>query len=236
MVLRTICNNKADVKEHMAVSDEIKNEIKAIYNADVTAIQNLSDIANKLQTGGYTCPGDYSVTGVLKVKNRDILAELDALNNKTRHMWTNDGTTFFTKGIYITGNVVTTGEMCIDNNGHECHFFNEAGIAGIWYHKKDEPAKYVRFSGHTADMNYGTEIKTLQEKTQFITTVSKTTRADPVIEHHYNWNNRDVTTFTGDIQLDQGKVLWFNNMFLGQDNPISVWGGPAGGGKPIQTG
>ena len=53
----------------MAVSDEIKNEIKAIYNADVTAIQNLSDIANKLQAGGYTCPGDYSVTGVLKVKN-----------------------------------------------------------------------------------------------------------------------------------------------------------------------
>jgi hypothetical protein len=68
MVLRTICNNKADVKEHMAVSDEIKNEIKAIYNADVTAIQNLSDIANKLQTGGYTCPGDYTVTGKMTVK------------------------------------------------------------------------------------------------------------------------------------------------------------------------
>ena len=70
----------------MAVSDEIKNEIKAIYSADVTAIQNLSDIANKLQTGGYTCPGDYSVTGVLKVKNRDILAELDTLNSKTRRI------------------------------------------------------------------------------------------------------------------------------------------------------
>jgi hypothetical protein len=68
MVLRTICNNKADVKEHMAVSDEIKNEIKAIYNADVTAIQNLSDIANKLQAaGGLTIPGPLNITGATSV-------------------------------------------------------------------------------------------------------------------------------------------------------------------------
>jgi hypothetical protein len=79
MVLRTICNNKTNTKEHMAVSDEIKNEIKAIYNADVTAIQNLSDIANKLQTGGYTCPGDYSVTGKMTVKGAlDVVGSISS--------------------------------------------------------------------------------------------------------------------------------------------------------------
>ncbi len=96
MVLKTVCNNKTNINEHMAVNDETKtainDAIKAIYAADVSAIQNLSDIANKLQTGGYTCPGDFSVTGkmnvggALNVKNRDILAELDELKSKTQNI------------------------------------------------------------------------------------------------------------------------------------------------------
>ena len=141
MVLKTVCNNKTNTKEHMTVTSDMKAAINEIYNADVSAIQNLSAIATSLQTGGYTCPGDFSVSGVLKVKTRDILAELDALNNKTRHIWTNDNTTFFTKGIYVNGSITTTSELFIDHDEHECHFFNTDGIAGVWYHKKGEPAK-----------------------------------------------------------------------------------------------
>jgi hypothetical protein len=104
----------------MAVNDETKtainDAIKAIYAADVSAIQNLSDIANKLQTGGYTCPGDFSVTGVLKVKTRDILSEIDINNYKTNHIWTNDNATFFMKEIHVDGNIVAKGLIKTEGN------------------------------------------------------------------------------------------------------------------------
>ena len=68
MVLRTICNNKTNIKEHMAVTDDMKAAIKELYTADVSAIQNLSDIATKLQTaGGLTIPGPLNITGALNV-------------------------------------------------------------------------------------------------------------------------------------------------------------------------
>ena len=72
MVLKTVCNNKTNIKEHMAVNDETKtainDAIRAIYAADVSAIQNLSDIANKLQTaGGLTIPGPLNITGATSV-------------------------------------------------------------------------------------------------------------------------------------------------------------------------
>ena len=72
MVLRTVCNNKTEVKEHMA-ADDMKAAINAIYDADISAIQNLSSIATKLQTGGYTCPGDYTVTGKMTVNGKLFL-------------------------------------------------------------------------------------------------------------------------------------------------------------------
>ena len=101
MVLRTICNNKTNTKEHMAVTDDIKAAIKELYTVDVSAIQNLSSIATKLQEGGLTIAGDLKITGAtivggaLKVKDRDILAELDALNNKTKFITTDVDKTIF---------------------------------------------------------------------------------------------------------------------------------------------
>jgi hypothetical protein len=130
----------------MAVSDEIKNEIKAIYNADVTAIQNLSDIANKLQTGGYTCPGDYSVTGVLKVKNRDILAELDTLNSKTKRINLPANTT--------EAMVVPSSIYCFGLWTEGDHDISIGGVSGI----RDLHAR----------------VKALEQKCQFITTVVST--------------------------------------------------------------
>jgi hypothetical protein len=68
MVLKTVCNNKTNIKEHMAVTSDMKAAINEIYNADVSAIQNLSDIANKLQAaGGLTIPGPLNITGATSV-------------------------------------------------------------------------------------------------------------------------------------------------------------------------
>jgi microcystin-dependent protein len=43
--------------------DKIKELIYKTYLIDVTAIKNLSDVANKLQAGGLTIPGDLTVSG-----------------------------------------------------------------------------------------------------------------------------------------------------------------------------
>jgi len=45
----------------------IAQQINQIYNADVDAIRNLSDIATKLTTGGITLPGNLSITGNLNI-------------------------------------------------------------------------------------------------------------------------------------------------------------------------
>ena len=49
----------------MAVTDDMKAAINAIYNADVSAIQNLSDIAKRLQEGGLTVTGSLTITSEL---------------------------------------------------------------------------------------------------------------------------------------------------------------------------
>ena len=55
----------------MAVTDDMKaainDAIKALYSADVSAIQNLSEIAKKLQEGGLTVVGDLKITSNLNV-------------------------------------------------------------------------------------------------------------------------------------------------------------------------
>ena len=93
MVLKTICSNKTNNKEHMAVGDttptpttpkptitsDMRAAISAIYKADITAIQNLSEIASKLQSGGLTVTGKLIITDNLIVKDKNILDELAAM-------------------------------------------------------------------------------------------------------------------------------------------------------------
>lgn len=56
--------NQGQIKELMAdVSPDIKDAIKQIYNVDVEAIRNLSNVATQLQAGGLTVPGDLRITG-----------------------------------------------------------------------------------------------------------------------------------------------------------------------------
>ena len=67
MVLKTVCSNKTNTKEHMAISnnmtisDDMTAAIKQFYNADITSIQNLVNIADALQKDGFTCPGKITV-------------------------------------------------------------------------------------------------------------------------------------------------------------------------------
>ena len=61
-MMRSQC--KEEIKESMSnVSNDIKEAVKQVYLADVESIRNLSEVANKLQAGGLTIPGNLTVTG-----------------------------------------------------------------------------------------------------------------------------------------------------------------------------
>jgi len=49
--------HKVETMADVGSSDQIKAAIREIYNADVEAIRNLSEVATKLQAGGLTVPG-----------------------------------------------------------------------------------------------------------------------------------------------------------------------------------
>jgi hypothetical protein len=63
---------KLNKTEHFATPDQLNTSIKTIYQADIQAIRNLSDIALSLQKGGLTVPGNMSVTGVLSNNSMDF--------------------------------------------------------------------------------------------------------------------------------------------------------------------
>ncbi len=60
-------NNKPKTVEKMANTDDVKEAIKQVYNADVQAIRNLSDVATKIQTDGLTVPAHANIRGKLNV-------------------------------------------------------------------------------------------------------------------------------------------------------------------------
>jgi hypothetical protein len=97
---------------------------------------------------GFTFPSNAEVKGTLKVKGRDILAELDALNTKTRHIWTNDNATFFNNGITAVGDIVSDNIVI----GKDLHV---RGICGV------------------KDIN--TKTLTLEDKCKYITSDDKFT-------------------------------------------------------------
>ena len=155
MVLKTICT-KTNTKEHMAVTDDIKAAIKELYTADVSAIQNLSSIATKLQEGGLTIAGDLKITGAtiiggaLKADNivatnkitaggRDILAELDILNAKTQNITTDtNATQTVFKGsakiadiLHINGNHIYLGGSLFFLTYERQLLWND-GVGNVW--------------------------------------------------------------------------------------------------------
>ncbi len=60
-------NNKPKTVEKMANTNDIKDAIKQVYNADVQAIRNLSDVATKIQTDGLTVPAHANIRGRMNI-------------------------------------------------------------------------------------------------------------------------------------------------------------------------
>ncbi len=59
-------------------SDNVADYIYTVYKADVKAIQNLADIAMKLQAGGITVPGTMTIKNTLNVEG---IAEITGATN-----------------------------------------------------------------------------------------------------------------------------------------------------------
>ena len=107
MVLKTVCNNKTNTKEHMTVTSDMKAAINEIYNADVSAIQNLSAIATSLQAGGFTCAGKLTVTSDIVCSGGFTCAG----NIKATGNITADGLIAATGNITADGFIAATGNL-----------------------------------------------------------------------------------------------------------------------------
>jgi microcystin-dependent protein len=62
-------------------SDDIKKAVKDVYQADVEAIRNLSNVATKLQKEGLTMPGKLTVQGGANIDGRLYFRNSNASNN-----------------------------------------------------------------------------------------------------------------------------------------------------------
>ena len=119
-------------KEGMASVSTIKKLINNIYNADVQAIRNLSEISKKLQRGSLTIPGNLTVKGSLFVKRgADI------------------------KGTTATNKVNLRGCQLYRGGGNSLVIRNRHGYADIgpknryWsYFVTDRPNFYFNKAGH----------------------------------------------------------------------------------------
>jgi hypothetical protein len=77
------CASTRQSQEPMAdVSNDIKEAVKQVYLADVEAIRNLSEVATKLQAGGYTVAGDLTVKGQIISEKKINGLTLSELNTK----------------------------------------------------------------------------------------------------------------------------------------------------------
>lgn len=73
---------KQNIQENFSESDsditqQIKDTIRTVYNADVESIRNLSEVATKLQEGTLTVAGDLTIKGKLKVEDSILLGNMD---------------------------------------------------------------------------------------------------------------------------------------------------------------
>ena len=66
------CNSdKIEKMADIGTVDQIKDAVRQVYQADVEAIRNLSNVATQLQAGGITVPGQLKVGGKLSTNNLD---------------------------------------------------------------------------------------------------------------------------------------------------------------------
>jgi len=98
--------------EHFDAASDAKAAVNAVYQADVGAIRTLADIATKLQTDGYTCPGKFGIggmsAGMLNIKNPNgNYSHFGWVNNENyiRNKTTQDG------DLVVNGNADVTGTI-----------------------------------------------------------------------------------------------------------------------------
>jgi len=98
-------------------SANISDYIYKVYKADVKAIQNLADIAIKLQAGGITVPGSMTIhnklaTTILDVSGETVLnTTLVVKGNSTIGGSLSTGATTITGSATITGDATITGNI-----------------------------------------------------------------------------------------------------------------------------
>ena len=262
IVLRTICYNKKTY-------EPMTNESLAL------AIQNLSDVATKLQTGGLTVGGgltcnllttssmitnnetdwlrigcDWAVTkkmnygaGRTAIYGGVCIADTGTKTSGGKFgglnvgEWNCDSTYVGAGNIRAVGtiragtSIIVGGEVFIDHEGHECHFFNHEGIAGIWYHKSGENPKVIKFDGGTEGgvdqgFSYGTEINALKAQV-------KELQSKVIILQAVTQNMSDTqttyTTFKGDIKLANSSLyisngrVYFDESSIFNQNKNLMW-------------
>ena len=93
-------------------SANIDEYVYKVYKADVKAIQNLADIAMKLQAGGVTVPGNMTIQNKLEVDDATMLKNILEVTGAT----TLDDSLTVNKDTNIKGNLVVNGSLTVDND------------------------------------------------------------------------------------------------------------------------
>ena len=114
-------------KETFAMTDQISQAIKEVYNTDMESIRKLSDMAISLQNGGLTIPGNLTVTGNLNTNgnltstNINLSGTLTAPNiTANTNLTANSIFNYLPKGTIVAFNSATPPAgwtLCDGNNG-----------------------------------------------------------------------------------------------------------------------
>ena len=86
IILFCLCMKKNNIEKFTAQEltlDSFRKIMTDTYKVDIDAIRNLSTVANKLQEGGLTIPGDLKVTGKLTVEKDASLKKNLTVDNNT---------------------------------------------------------------------------------------------------------------------------------------------------------
>jgi hypothetical protein len=145
------------------MSQSISDQIKTIYQADIQAIRNLSNVAASLQAGGYTIPGNLNVTGTTTNANLNVtgLTNTNSLNignsglisnvngNLTIPSIINAQNGIQSKGIHLFGlSTLNQNPLCIKGNDTNHALNYAANVGGC-----DGPALYGYDGGELGSTN-----------------------------------------------------------------------------------
>jgi microcystin-dependent protein len=89
--------------------EQVKKLIYETYKIDVNSIKNLTEIANKLQAGGLTVPGNLTIKGELRVENSNFW-----LGNREKDQWIFHAPTDDRGGLWIS-RVQRDGNVNLEN-------------------------------------------------------------------------------------------------------------------------